>query len=61
MLVLNISILGLGNWRLLFLELVWGALYKPDMYTGALLVSALYIKISSCSPAVCKGSLLLFC
>ena len=28
----------------MFLELEWGALYKLDMYTGALLVSALYIK-----------------
>ena len=28
----------------MFLELEWGALYKIDMYTGALLVSALYIK-----------------
>ena len=59
MLVLNKSILGLGNWRQLFLELEWGTLHKLGMYTGALLVSALYTKLPSCSPAACKGSLFL--
>ena len=44
MLVLNKSSFGFGNWKQLFLELEWGTLYKLDMYTGALLVSALYIK-----------------
>ena len=36
MLVLNRSILGLGYWRWLCLELQGGDLYKLDMYTGGL-------------------------
>ena len=43
LLVLNRSVLGLGNWRWLFLELERGAVYKPDMYAGALLLRALYL------------------
>ena len=44
----------------MFLELKWGTLYKLDMYTGALLVSALNIKtILLCSPVTCEGSVFL--
>ena len=53
MLGLNRSVLGLGNWRWLFLELERGAVYKPDMYTGALLLRALYIYTPFLRPAEC--------